>query len=322
MQSFIPALRHLVRRYVRGALTLVVLTVAALHAGQARAEQPMGNLDDMVEAPASQGAQPWPLPAGVHMLRDVSYGPDPLQRMDVYLPAHTQGAAVLFMVHGGAWRHGDKAMERVVRNKVQRWVAHAGAQAMVLVSINYRMLPQAGPLTQVQDVARALARAQQLAPQWGADARRFFVMGHSAGAHLVALLAASPALQQAQGVQPVLATLALDSAALDVPQLMRLPHLRLYDAAFGSDPAQWALASPVQQLQQAAAPLLAVCSSRRRIACSQAERMAQQGRALGMRVQVLPVDLTHRQTNENLGLDGAYTDAVQAFMQSVDTRGQ
>jgi len=264
----------------------------------------------------------WPLPDGVRVLRDLPYGPDALQRMDVYLPPHPEGAAVLFMVHGGAWRHGDKAQERVVRNKLQRWVARPGGQAMVLVSINYRLLPQAGPLAQVQDVARALAQAQRQAAQWGADARRFVVMGHSAGAHLVALLAASPQLRQAQGVQPVLATVALDSAAMDVPTLMRAPHLQLYDAAFGSDPQQWALASPLQQLRQATAPLLAVCSSRRRIACAQAERLVRQARQLGMRAQVLPEDLSHRQTNETLGLDGPYTDAVQAFMQSVDARLQ
>jgi hypothetical protein len=138
----------------------------------------------------------------------------------------------------------------------------------------------------------------------------------------VALLAASPQLRQAQGVQPVLATVALDSAAMDVPTLMRAPHLPLYDAAFGSDPQQWALASPLQQLRQATAPLLAVCSSRRRIACAQAERLVRQARQLGMRAQVLPENLSHRQTNETLGLDGPYTDAVQAFMQSADARLQ
>ncbi|KAB2889493.1 MAG: alpha/beta hydrolase, partial [Burkholderiaceae bacterium] len=81
------------------------------------------------------------------------------------------------------------------------------------------------------------------------------------------------------------ATVALDSVALDVPAVMQQRHLRLYDAAFGADPAQWALASPVQQLRQATAPVLAVCSSRRRIACGQAQRFAAQGRSLGMRVE-------------------------------------
>lgn len=274
-----------------------------------RAEE---GLDDGAGEPAAD----WRPPATVRVLRDVPYGLQARQRMDVYLPPHPQGAPVVLMVHGGAWRLGDKAMGRVVQHKVERWVP----QGVVFVSINYRLLPDAGPLVQVEDVARALAEAQRLAPGWGADPRRFVAMGHSAGAHLVALLAASPALLQQQGAQPVRATVSLDSAALDVPVVMQQRHLRLYDAAFGADPAQWELASPVHQLRQATAPVLAVCSSRRRIACDQAQRFAAQGRALGMRVQVLPQDLSHRETNELLGLSGPYTDAVEAFLRSVDAK--
>ena len=273
-------------------------------------------LDDGVqEGGASRSAT---LPAGVRLLRDVAYGPQPRQRMDVYLPAPGAGdkAAVVFLVHGGGWRYGDKAHSRLVQNKVARWVP----RGVVLVSVNYRMLPEAGPDEQLRDVARALAAAQRQAPSWGADPQRFVTMGHSAGAHLVALLAATPALAQAQGALPVRGTVALDSAALDVPRIMDERHARLYDQAFGSDPAFWRAVSPVHQLQQPAPPVLAVCSTRRRVSCDQAQRFAAQGRALGMRVEVLPQDLSHGQVNEQLGLPGAYTDAVEAFMRSVDSR--
>ncbi|EER58388.1 LipQ, partial [Acidovorax delafieldii 2AN] len=94
---------------------------------------------------------------------------------------------MVFLVHGGGWRHGDKAHERLVQNKVARWVP----RGVVLVSVNYRLLPEAGPDEQLRDVARALATAQRQAPGWGADPQRFLTMGHSAGAHLVALLAAT-----------------------------------------------------------------------------------------------------------------------------------
>lgn len=271
-------------------------------------------LDDGVqEGGASRAAM---LPAGVRLLRDVAYGPQPRQRMDVYLPPPGAGdkAAVVFLVHGGGWRHGDKAHERLVQNKVARWVP----RGVVLVSVNYRLLPEAGPDEQLRDVARALATAQRQAPGWGADPQRFLTMGHSAGAHLVALLAATPALAQAQGALPVRGTVALDSAALDVPRIMEERHARLYDQAFGSDPAFWRAVSPLHQLQQPAPPLLAVCSTRRRVSCDQAQRFAAQGRARGMRVEVLPQDLSHGQVNEQLGLPGAYTDAVEAFMWSVD----
>ena len=58
------------------------------------------------------------LPAGVTLQQDIAYGADPAQRFDVYLPPHPQSAPILLMVHGGAWRVGDKTNERVVENKV------------------------------------------------------------------------------------------------------------------------------------------------------------------------------------------------------------
>ncbi|CAM3340305.1 alpha/beta hydrolase [Paracidovorax anthurii] len=294
------------RRAAAGVVALAMGVAVAAHAAPGAADA----IDGVAEAGADTA---WTPPAGLRLLRDLPYGADPRQRMDVYLPEHPRGAPVVFMVHGGAWKHGDKAGATVVRNKVAHWVPRGA----VLVSINYRMLPDAGPPVQVRDVARALAEAQRLAPGWGADPRRFVAMGHSAGAHLVALLMASPALQREAGALPVLATVALDSAAMDVPRVMRARHAPLYDHAFGRDPAQWESVSPAHQLRQSAPPLLAVCSSRRAIACDQAHRLAAQAQSLGMRAEVLPQDLNHRGTNEQLGLPGAYTDAVDAFLRSV-----
>ena len=102
------------------------------------------------------------LPAGVQRLADVPYGADPLQRMDVYLPAAGSAASsaavasgmrapVIFMVHGGAWRTGDKAMSRVVQEKVARWVP----KGFVFISVNYRLYPAVNVLQEAQDVAMA-----------------------------------------------------------------------------------------------------------------------------------------------------------------------
>ena len=254
------------------------------------------------------------LPAGARLLRDLPYGSDPRQRMDVYLPARAQGAPVIFMVHGGAWRTGDKGAAAVVDHKVARWLA----RGVAFISVDYRLLPQAGPLQQAQDVARALATAQAHAAEWGADPARFVLMGHSAGAHLVALLAAAPEMPRAAGARPWLGSVALDSAAFDVPQIMASRHLPLYDRAFGQDPAYWRQASPFHALQRASAPLLAVCSTRRADACPQAQRFAARQTALGGRAQVLEEDLSHREINADLGRDGAYTASVERFLAGLD----
>jgi arylformamidase len=254
------------------------------------------------------------LPEGTRVLRDVAYGSDPNQRFDVYAAPDARNAPVILMVHGGGWSRGDKAAAQVVDNKLARWLP-AG---FVVISTNYRMLPQTAPLEQARDVARALAAAQAQAASWGGERGRFILMGHSAGAHLVALLNASPAIATQLGAAPWLGTVALDSAALDVVQTMEGRHFRLHDRAFGRNPADWRAASPYQQLGRGAPPLLAVCSLRRDDSCAQARRLEAKARRLGLRSGVLERDLSHKQINQQLGEDGDYTRAVEAFMASLD----
>lgn len=109
-------------------------------------------------------------------------------------------------------------------------------------------------------------------------------MGHSAGAHLVALLNAQPALAQRAGAAPWLGAVSLDSAVLDLPALMGAPHAPLYDEAFGDDPAYWAALSPYDQLVPGAAPFQFVCSTvRPDHPCQQAVHMARRVREAGGR---------------------------------------
>lgn len=254
------------------------------------------------------------LPTGVRLVRDMPYGKDGQQRMDVYLPRQPAGAPVIFMVHGGAWRVGDKGARTVVENKVARWVS----RGFVFISANYRLLPKTAPVEQAQDIARALATAQGKAASWGGDPAKFIVMGHSAGAHLVSLLAASPAEALKQGARPWLGTVSLDSAALDVVKIMEAKHARFYDRAFGSDPAYWRAASPFHVLSKTATPFLAVCSVRRADSCLQASRFVAKAASLNVRANVLEQDLSHKDINQQLGVGGSYTDAVELFMGALD----
>ncbi|WP_426663270.1 alpha/beta hydrolase [Rhodanobacter aciditrophus] len=255
------------------------------------------------------------LPAGVRAIRDIAYGNDAQERFDVYLPERpVHDAPVIFMVHGGGWTRGDKNTLRVVQNKVARWVP----RGFILVSANYPMVPQANPLQQAQELGLALATAQRMAASWGGDRRRFILMGHSAGGHLVSLIGAAPAIALARGATPWLGTVDLDGAGYNIVEIMQGRHLRLYDTAFGSDAALWAAASPWQRLDGRIAPFLAVCSSRRRESCPQARAFVAKAAGMGTRASVLPEDLSHEEINEQLGLPSAYTAAVEAFMRSLD----
>lgn len=296
-------------------VSIVLLAACAAHASA-------GPLRDRIEArrDARQAAQADDegyggssrrnVPAGVKLVRDVAYGADKAQQFDVYTPRAASNAPVIFMVHGGGWKRGDKAMDAVVENKVAYWAT----RGFVVISANYRMLPSNDPVGQARDVALAIGAAQSGAPQWGGDPDKFILMGHSAGAHLVSLLSSS---QQLRGSLRWLGTVALDSAAFDVEGMMQGSHMRLHDDAFGKDPAYWRAASPYAQLSGESAPMLAVCSTRREEACQQARRYAARAAQLGARVQVLPKDLSHKEINATLGAGGAYTEVVDQFLRGL-----
>lgn len=253
------------------------------------------------------------LPPRITVIRDVAYGSDPRQRFDVYAPVQASGEPVILLVHGGGWRIGDKAMANVVANKVARWVP----RGIVVISVNYRMLPDLLPIAQARDVARALALAQHRAAEWGGDPKQFVLVGHSAGAHLVALLSTRPDLASAQHAAPWLGTVSLDSASLDVVQTMQGPHLPLFDQAFGTQLPEWLAVSPYQQMHGRIAPFLAVCSSRRFESCAAARAFVAKAQAFGGAAELLEQNLSHEQINQQLGLDSAYTAGVEAFLGSL-----
>lgn len=246
---------------------------------------------------------------------DVSYGTSPKERLDIYMPGDpntTTGAPVLVMVHGGAWMIGSKGNDAVVLNKVDHYLP----KGYVFVSVDYPMDPP-DPLKEAESVAKAIAFVQRHIRAYGGDPERIVVMGHSAGAHLVSLVTADPAIGKAYGLQPWLGTVALDSAALDVSAIMGTDHARFYDQVFGSDPAYWAQASPSQRLQGAPVPMMMVCSSQRKESCAQTQAFVAKVTQAGGRAEPYPVDLSHGQINAELGRPGAYTDAVDAFLRSI-----
>lgn len=298
----------------RGSLALM-LAAAGLPAQAAwfGGREDEGQLDES-EAPPARGRAEVALPPGARAERDLAYGADPQQRLDVYIPANAHNAPVVLMLHGGAWMIGDKGNRGVAPNKVARWLP----RGYVVASANYRMdRAHPDPLQQADDVARALAFVQQQAPAWGADPARVLLMGHSAGAHLVALLAADPRIAERQGAKPWLGTVPLDSAAYDLVTIMERRHFRFYDRVFGPDRQRWTESSPYHRLSGTPRPMLLVCSTRRDDSCPQAQRFAARVAAAGAKVSVLPVDLNHGQINGQLGLPGAYTEQVEAFMKSL-----
>lgn len=285
-----------------GGLALLILVVCRTSFA--------GPLDASPRAPSAQMQLVAP-----RVIRNVRYGADLKQRFDVYAPLDAHAAPVIFMVHGGGWAFGDKSARGVIDNKVARWVP----RGFIVISVNYRMLPEFDPIEQAKDVARALAVAQQRVAEWGGDRTKFILMGHSAGGHLVMLLTTSPALFGELPVAPWLGVISIEGGALDVVEIMHAPHGPLYDRAFGRDTAYWRAASPSHALARQTSPLLLVCSIRRADGCARADRFAARAESFGGRAAVLREDLSHAEADARLGLDPGYTAGVEGFMRSLDT---
>lgn len=134
---------------------------------------------------------------GVTVRRDIAYAPGPRHALDIYAPRrnHGQAVPVVVFLYGGGWTSGERGMYRFVGAAL----AEAGLLAVVP---DYRLYPGVTFPAFVQDAAQAVAWTRSHAAQYGGDPHRLFLMGHSAGAHIAALLALDPEYLAATGLSP------------------------------------------------------------------------------------------------------------------------
>jgi acetyl esterase/lipase len=120
----------------------------------------------------------------IQRMADVAYGPGARQRLDIYRPATASAMAkpVIVFWYGGGWMSGSRTE--------YRFVGVALAQlGYVTMLADYRLYPQARFPLFLDDGAQAVAWVQRHAAEYGGDPRRIVLMGHSAGAHMAAMLA-------------------------------------------------------------------------------------------------------------------------------------
>jgi acetyl esterase/lipase len=116
-------------------------------------------------------------------------------RLDLYLP-EKDTFPVIFFVHGGAWIHGSKSQLRIYRDLGRFWASHG----IGMVAINYRLSPGVKHPEHIKDVAKAFAWTYRNIGKYGGRVDRIFVCGHSAGGHLVSLLAGDDTYLKAEGL--------------------------------------------------------------------------------------------------------------------------
>jgi acetyl esterase/lipase len=127
---------------------------------------------------------------------DQAYGDQPRQRLDVYAPRRSGGAApVAIFFYGGSWDSG--------RRQDYGWVGQAlAAKGFVTLVPDYRIYPQVSYPGFLQDGAAAVRWAVRHAAEFGGDPRRIVLVGHSAGAYNALMLALDTAYLKDAGVDP------------------------------------------------------------------------------------------------------------------------
>ena len=164
--------------------------------------------------------------------------------LDVYAPAGAKNLPVVFWIHGGGWQQGDKSG---VQLKPQAFVD----KGFVFVSTNYRLLPNVDMDTLIRDVAKSLGWVHKNIAAHGGDSKRIFVMGHSAGAQLAALLCTDDRYLKAEGVAfgVLKGCVPVDGDTYDIPAMIETAETRLrvhgmpmpkygHRLKFGNDPAK------------------------------------------------------------------------------------
>jgi acetyl esterase/lipase len=265
--------------------------------------------------------------------RDVPYtsrpGVDPaLVSLDLTVPGWQPGCPqvpVVVWVHGGGFSVGDKA-HRI--DDKRRWALDQG---WAFASVNYRLSPdppsddpdRVQHPDHVDDVARAIAWLVGEGPARGLDPHRLALVGHSAGAFLVALTVTDPTHLRGAGVDPqrIVAAVALDTR-FDVAEEIAEggPDEAMYRNAFGTEPDGWRDASPATHAASPDIPPILVVTRGSDERMARATRFADAVRAGGAEATVVDArPLDHAGVADALGRpdDGTVTPPVTDLLRGA-----
>lgn len=271
---------------------VLLLSLTALTLGTAAAQQRDRLRDRIAErraGPAIETAQPD---------ATLAYGSAPRQRVNLYRPANGgKGAPLAVFVHGGGWAMGS-------HKNVQEKPAWASRKGLWFGSVGYRYLPEAPVETQAADIGAAIRRLRAEAGKHGYDPNRIILMGHSAGAHLAALVA-TDRQYAGDAFGAIKAVIPIDGAGYDVALQMRGgrgPLMKLYTDAFGDDPERQRALSPVTHAGRGDAPRwLIIHVGDRAASAYQAGLLAAPLRAGGASVMIKAIPGTHMSANHDFG---------------------
>jgi acetyl esterase/lipase len=130
---------------------------------------------------------------GITVLPDQTFDSTRHLALDIYRPLHALHAPLVVFFHGGDWTHGKRQWYRFVGTAL-------AARGVITMVPDYREYPKVNWHGFMRDAAHAVAWAHAHAAQFGGDPQSLFVMGHSSGGQIAALLATDPSWLAAEGL--------------------------------------------------------------------------------------------------------------------------
>jgi acetyl esterase/lipase len=184
---------------------------------------------------------------GVIVAKNLPYGEDARQILDVYQPIWRAGAPVVIFIHGGAYVRGDKDIYGEMYGNISTWFARQGVLGL---NATYRLAPTAKWPSGADDVRGMVNWAKENAAKYGGDRNRVYLIGHSAGATHVASYIFDKSLQGADG--PGVAGAVLISGRYRLEYDPADPNGKNMQAYFGEDSSAYAARSPISHIHDGA----------------------------------------------------------------------
>ena len=226
------------------------------------------------------------------------------QMLDVYAPPQGKDHPVVVWIHGGGWRVGDKAS---VQKKAQAFVD----KGFVLVAVNHRFYPNVTVKEMAGDIAKAIRWVHDHAAEQGGDPKAIFVMGHSSGAHLAALVCTDDRYLKAEGLSLAIlkGCMPVDVSVYDIPKRLKEggTGTAMFTKTFSENADAQRDYSPVTHIAKGKhiPPFLILHVADRLETKTQSHWLADKLKEAGIAVQVVAAEGTdHGTINTNLGKTG------------------
>ncbi|HZW23341.1 alpha/beta hydrolase [Noviherbaspirillum sp.] len=190
--------------------------------------------------------------AGTNAKLDLAYGAQARERLDVFSAGGAAAAPAIVFFHGGYWQRFDKSVFSFIAEPFVR-------RGVSVVLPNYALCPTVRIGKIPEQARRAVAWVWRNASELGIDRNRIFVMGHSAGGHITAMLMAT----RWAAVAPALPS-DLVKGGIPISGLFELEPLRhtSINRGLGLDEEEAANQSPMNHEPATCAPQLVVCGGK------------------------------------------------------------